>query len=143
MVLFFASSDLNLSNNQINKLPDELADLTCLLRLDMSHNLFLTLPKVVFKMPKLRQLKANNNAIIGEFHISLFHYLTLLLNLALFHLRTDIESDEIITSESLELVDLRKNPLTPQCLDRLRNARVTFHIMLPERKIEDWEDLTI
>lgn len=60
-------ADLNLSNNQINKLPDELADLTQLLRLDISHNLFLSLPHVVFKMPKLRQLKANNNAIIGEY----------------------------------------------------------------------------
>lgn len=64
MYIFVA--DLNLSNNQLNKLPDELADLTQLLRLDISHNLFLSLPKVVFKMPKLRQLKANNNAIIGE-----------------------------------------------------------------------------
>lgn len=50
----------------MNKLPDELADLTCLLRLDISHNLFLSLPSAVFKMPKLRQLKANNNAIIGK-----------------------------------------------------------------------------
>lgn len=63
---FFSKSDLNLSNNQLNKLPDEFADLTHLLRLDISHNLFLSLPKVVFKMPKLRQLKANNNAIIGK-----------------------------------------------------------------------------
>lgn len=63
-------TDLNLSNNQINKLPDELADLTQLLRLDISHNLFLSLPHVVFKMPKLRQLKANNNAIIGEYKFS-------------------------------------------------------------------------
>lgn len=116
---FSLITDLNLSNNQINKLPDELADLTQLLRLDISHNLFLSLPKVVFKMPKLRQLKANNNAII------------------------DVENDEIITSESLELVDLRKNPLTPLCLDRLRNARVSFHIELPERVKEDWEDLTV
>lgn len=70
----FGISDLNLSNNQINKLPDELADLTQLLRLDISHNLFLSLPKVVFKMPKLRQLKANNNAIIGK-HIWLIQFI--------------------------------------------------------------------
>lgn len=56
---------------------------------------------------------------------------------------TDIESEEIIASDSLELVDLRKNPLTPQCLDRLRNARVSFHIQLPERIKEDWEDLDV
>ncbi|XP_055295368.1 leucine-rich repeat-containing protein 20 isoform X2 [Sitodiplosis mosellana] len=116
---FSLITDLNLSLNQLNKLPDELADLTQLLRLDISHNLFLSLPKVVFKMPKLRQLKANNNAII------------------------DVENDEIIASDSLELVDLRKNPLTPQCLDRLRNARVSFHIELPERIKEDWEDLDV
>lgn len=56
---------------------------------------------------------------------------------------TDIETDEIITTESLEYVDLRKNPLTPQCLDRLRGARVSFHIDLPERIKEDWEDLDV
>lgn len=49
----------------MTKLPDELADLSQLLRLDISHNSFLTLPSVVFKMAKLRQLLANNNAIIG------------------------------------------------------------------------------
>lgn len=66
------STDLNLSNNQINKLPDEFANLAHLLRLDISHNLFLSLPKAVFKMPKLRQLKANNNAIIGKSAIRQF-----------------------------------------------------------------------
>lgn len=54
-----------------------------------------------------------------------------------------METDEIITSDSLELVDLRKNPLTPQCLDRLKNAIVSFHIQLPERVKEDWEDLDV
>lgn len=56
---------------------------------------------------------------------------------------SDIEADQIITSDSLELVDLRKNPLTPQCFDRLKNVRVSFHIELSERILEDWEDLTI
>ena len=51
----------------MTRLPDELANLAQLLRLDMSYNSFLTLPSVVFKMPKLRQLLANNNAIIGKF----------------------------------------------------------------------------
>lgn len=144
----FSKPDLNLSNNQLNKLPDEFADLTHLLRLDISHNLFLSLPKVVFKMPKLRQLKANNNAIIGKNHsissqvnINL-SYRSFLFNFA-FVCISDIETEEIITTDSMELVDLRKNPLTPQCLDRLRNARVTFHIMLPERVLEDWEDLSV
>lgn len=48
------------------KLPDELADLSALEFLDISHNSFLTLPSVVFKMRKLRKLVASTNKIIGE-----------------------------------------------------------------------------
>lgn len=59
-------TDLTLADNQLTKLPDELCDLELLLRLDISHNSFLMLPTVVFKMPKLRQLLATHNAIIGE-----------------------------------------------------------------------------
>lgn len=50
----------------MSTLPDELADLASLQRLDISHNTFINLPKVVFKMAKLRHLLANNNAIIGN-----------------------------------------------------------------------------
>lgn len=77
----FDSIDLNISNNQINKLPDEFASLTQLLRLDISHNLFLSLPRAVFKMPKLRQLKANNNAIIGKLRLFLNKKIILILTL--------------------------------------------------------------
>lgn len=48
------------------KLPEELADLLSLEILDISHNTFLTLPIVVFKMKKLKELKANDNKIIGK-----------------------------------------------------------------------------
>ncbi|XP_058823337.1 leucine-rich repeat-containing protein 20 isoform X2 [Topomyia yanbarensis] len=112
-------TDLNLSHNQMAKLPDELADLHSLQMLDIAHNSFITLPAVVFKMPKLRELRANNNAII------------------------DIDRDEIITSDSLELVDLKHNPLTPMCHELLKNANVAFRILLSEREKEEWEDLTI
>lgn len=118
-VNFSLITDLNLSHNQMAKLPDELADLHSLEMLDISHNSFITLPAVVFKMPKLRELRANNNAII------------------------DIDRDEIITSDSLELVDLKHNPLTPMCHELLKNANVTFRIELSEREKEEWEDLTI
>uniref|UniRef100_A0A023EKM7 Putative leucine-rich repeat lrr protein associated with apoptosis in muscle tissue n=1 Tax=Aedes albopictus TaxID=7160 RepID=A0A023EKM7_AEDAL len=109
-VKFSLITELNLSHNQMAKLPDELADLHSLEVLDISHNSFITLPAVVFKMPKLRELRANNNAII------------------------DIDRDEIITSDSLELVDLRHNPLTPMCHELLKNANVSFRIELSERE---------
>jgi Leucine-rich repeat (LRR) protein len=65
-VKFSLITELNLSNNQMAKLPDELADMSSLQILDISHNSFLSLPMVVFKMAKLRKLLANNNAIIGK-----------------------------------------------------------------------------
>lgn len=49
----------------MSKLPDELADLSLLQNLDISFNSFITLPPVVFKMKKLRELKASDNQIIG------------------------------------------------------------------------------
>lgn len=71
-------------------------------------------------MPKLHHLLASNNNII------------------------EIEADEkMIRSDSLETVDLRNNPLTPQCYDRLKNANLKFRIEVSEREKEDWEDLTI
>lgn len=64
---FVFSTDLNLSHNEIYKLPDEMADLKELVRLDVSNNYLLNLPAVLFRIPKLRQLRANHNAIIGMF----------------------------------------------------------------------------
>jgi Leucine-rich repeat (LRR) protein len=49
------------------KLPDELVDLSSLHTLDISYNSYMTLPTVVFKIPKLRKLIASNNSIIGEY----------------------------------------------------------------------------
>lgn len=115
-------------------------------------------------MPKLRQLKANNNAIIGKSALAFCSRISrpchlcectpnppagieqFVNNTEFFRIvRTlfalaDVETEEIITSDSLEMVDLRRNPLTPQCLDRLKHAKVHFHIELPERIKEEWED---
>lgn len=109
-----------MSHNQMSKLPDELAALQSLSKLDISHNSFITLPMVVFKMPKLQKLLANDNNII------------------------EVDGDEgMIRSDSLELVDLRNNPLTPQCHDRLKSVQFKFRLELSDREKEDWEDLSI
>ena len=59
-------TELNVSHNQMSKLPDELCDLAELHTLDISHNAFISLPRVAFKMPKLANLNANHNRIIGK-----------------------------------------------------------------------------
>lgn len=102
------------------KLPDELSDLASLESLDISHNSFLSLPSVVFKIKKLKKLNASTNKII------------------------EIDFDLLdVEKTSLGLVDLRFNPLTGICYDILRSARVNFKIELTERQKEDWEDLDI
>ncbi|KAK6620824.1 hypothetical protein RUM43_011120 [Polyplax serrata] len=65
-VKFSLITDLNLSHNQMSKLPDELSDLEKLERLDISHNSYIALPNVVFQIPKLKYLNAQNNHILGK-----------------------------------------------------------------------------
>lgn len=49
----------------MSKLPEELADLAELETLDISHNAYITLPHVVYRMRKLSHLCAQNNHIVG------------------------------------------------------------------------------
>ncbi|PRD19291.1 UNVERIFIED_CONTAM: hypothetical protein NCL1_57754 [Trichonephila clavipes] len=58
---------LNLSNNRLSTLPEELKDLKELLRLDLSHNDFMILPKVAFKIPHLVFLSLKQNFIVGTY----------------------------------------------------------------------------
>ncbi|KAL1508868.1 hypothetical protein ABEB36_003693 [Hypothenemus hampei] len=117
-VKFNLITDLNLSHNQMSKLPEECAELGNLERLDISYNSFISLPRCSFKMPKLRSLKANDNHII------------------------DVEVDELTETPALECIDLERNPLAPRIHDQL--SRITkFVIVLSPRQTEDWEDLTI
>lgn len=59
-------TDLNLSHNQMAKLPEEIAELGSLQRLDISYNTYIALPSAIFKIPKLKELNARNNRIVGE-----------------------------------------------------------------------------
>lgn len=51
----------------MSKLPEELAELQALERLDISHNTFIALPPVTCQIPQLKRLLANNNSIIGKY----------------------------------------------------------------------------
>lgn len=66
---FLTITELNLSHNQMSKLPEELAELQALERLDISHNAFIALPTVTCRIPQLKRLLANNNSIIGNLFI--------------------------------------------------------------------------
>uniref|UniRef100_A0A0A9W046 Leucine-rich repeat-containing protein 20 n=1 Tax=Lygus hesperus TaxID=30085 RepID=A0A0A9W046_LYGHE len=117
-VNFSLITELNLAHNQMSKLPDELADLAELERLDLSHNAFINLPGVVYKMPKLITLIANSNHII------------------------EVDVDRLNASRSLESVDLRENPLPRNTESALQNIS-RIRVVLSPRELEEWEDLTI
>ncbi|CAB0007566.1 unnamed protein product [Nesidiocoris tenuis] len=117
-VNFSLITELNLSSNQMSKLPDELADLIELESLDLSHNAFINLPGVVYKMPKLKCLLANSNRII------------------------EVDVDRLTASKSIESVDLRDNPL-PRNTEIALNNVPRIRITLSPRELEEWEDLTI
>lgn len=117
-VKFSLITDLNLSHNQMSKLPEELADLAELERLDISHNAYIALPHVVYKMPKLSHLQAQNNHIV------------------------DVEVERLQEAPSLQEVDLRENPLSSRSHSALLPV-TTLRIHLSPRQIEDWEDLTV
>ena len=64
--MMFYFLELNLSHNQMSKLPEELSELQALERLDISHNTFIALPSVACRIPQLKRLLANDNSIIGK-----------------------------------------------------------------------------
>ncbi|CAH1967279.1 unnamed protein product [Acanthoscelides obtectus] len=111
-------TDLNLSHNQMAKLPDNCPELGSLERLDISYNTFISMPDCIFKIPKLRYLNASNNHIV------------------------DLDVDCLLSAPCLETVDLTNNPLAPRIHDQL--SKITkIRILLSPREKEDWEDLTI
>ncbi|XP_012278293.1 leucine-rich repeat-containing protein 20 isoform X2 [Orussus abietinus] len=117
-VKFSLITELNLSHNQMSKLPEELAELQALERLDISHNTFIALPQVACRIPRLKQLLANNNSII------------------------DVDVERLRHAPALEFIDLQHNPLTPRVHDNLKTL-TSIRVELTPRQVEDWEDLTI
>merc|ERR1711902_242632 len=73
-------TDLNLAHNKLSTLPVEI-----------SHNLFISLPNCLLELPKIIQINAAKNSI------------------------TDVEVELINTCESLENLNLEENPLSRDC----------------------------
>ena len=86
-MLSLLALDLDLSHNQLNRLPNELHQLSLLVKLDISHNQLTYLPESIRQLPALEELNAAHNLI------------------------TAATSDEMTASPSLQTVDLSGNPL--------------------------------
>jgi len=115
---FSLITDLNLSFNKLSALPEEVSKCSQLETVDISNNLFDSLPTCLLSLPKIIQINAANNSI------------------------TDVEVELISTCESLENLNLEENPLTRDCQDNLSFIAKKQILMTP-RELEEWEDLSI
>lgn len=117
VVKFSLITELNLSHNQMSKLPEELAELQALESLDISHNTFVALPPVACRIPQLKRLLCSNNFII------------------------EIDVERLKHSPSLEYIDLQSNPLMPQ-MHRLLSSLQRIRIELSPCEVEEWDVLS-
>merc|ERR1712079_642180 len=110
----------NLSNNLITKITPQFGG-SCFLQptsLDVSTNRFVEIPSVLLEMEAITDINAKSNFI------------------------AEVNDEDLESNETLEVVNLENNPLSPACHDRLhRVSRV--RIIVSDKKLEEWEDLSI
>ncbi|XP_002134366.2 leucine-rich repeat-containing protein 69-like isoform X1 [Drosophila pseudoobscura] len=111
-------TNLNIAHNLLATLPKEIGNLRALESLNISCNYLFELPDVVFKLPHLIYLYAQDNFI------------------------TEIDVEKPIESDNLALVDLRYNTLEPEFLRKLMNTPTTFRLVLNDADMteNDFDD---
>ncbi|XP_015903996.1 leucine-rich repeat-containing protein 20-like [Parasteatoda tepidariorum] len=118
-IKFVNITELNLSHNRLSTLPEELKDLKELKKLDVSHNDFLILPKVAFKIPHLLYLNLKKNYI------------------------ADIDISKIKASASLKELNMEENPLTRTAYFQLKSLpsnKMLVHVTEPQPEDDDDDD---
>merc|ERR1711988_117026 len=109
---------VNLSNNKISKITPQFGG-ACFLNLtslNVSSNRLSTLPGELSQCKQLQSVDISVNNFVDD--------------------------DEIESTECLEYLNVEENPLSPSCREKpQRIDRV--RIIMSERKLEEWEDLSI
>lgn len=111
---FSSITELILANNRLSKLPDEINQLTKVVKLDISHNSFVTLPRVIYSLPKLEELNVEKNFI------------------------ADVDVPRLRGMPCLKSANFTQNPLTRDSHEAL-SGTTTISILLSPRILEDWE----
>jgi len=126
---------LNLSKNVFNTLPDTIGSLSCLRRIVLSDNQLSSLPIDLFAMPKIAEIYAERN-YIRELPkgISVAMNLTKLM---LSDNQISFVPEEVCELPKLERLDLRNNPLNeemiPQAARRVYDATI-LHVSKSSRR---------
>jgi len=116
---FFSNiTSLDLSYNNISNLPKDIALCKNLQSVDISVNSFVAFPYVLLSIHEIVEIKANQNFI------------------------ADVDEEALECHNNLEKVNLEGNPLTAKTYEKL-SIFDSFKIVLSEKKLEEWEDLSI
>ena len=116
---FFSNiTSLDLSYNNISNLPKDIALCKNLQSVDISVNSFVAFPYVLLSIHEIVEIKANQNFI------------------------AEVDEEALECHDNLEKVNLEGNPLTAKTYEKL-SIFDSFKIVLSEKKLEEWEDLSI
>merc|ERR1712186_68064 len=115
---FLNLTELNVSTNRLSTLPAELSQCKQLQSVDISVNNFVEIPSVLLQLECVTDINAKTNYI------------------------AEVDDEEIENSESLEFLNIEENPLSTSCRDKLQRID-RVRIIMTERKLEEWEDLSI
>lgn len=91
---------LDLSHNRLSTLPSDLLNLRLLEDINLSSNLFESLPPVILEMVSLKKVDASHNRIVR------------------------VSKEELSSMVNLELLDLTNNPLDEGIKDQLATGPV-------------------
>merc|ERR1712018_235109 len=115
---FLNLTSLNVSSNRLSTLPGELSQCKQLQSVDISVNNFVEIPTVLLQLESVTDINAKTNYI------------------------ADVDDDDLENTECLEYLNVEENPLSPSCRERLQRID-RIRIIMSERKLEEWEDLSI
>ena len=112
---FTKLTTLDVSSNRLSTLPRELSHCKELTSVDISTNNFVEVPNILLEIKTITNINAKGNFI------------------------AEVDGDKI---EKLDEINLENNPLSNSCRERLM-VIPNVHVILSDKKLEDWEDLTI
>ena len=112
---FINLTTLDVSFNRLSTLPRELNQCKKLASVDISTNNFVDVPNVLLEIQTITNINAKGNFI------------------------AEVDENKI---EKLHEINLENNPLSNKCRGRLLTS-LNVHVILSEKRLEDWEDLTI
>ncbi|KAH9490043.1 hypothetical protein Btru_035504 [Bulinus truncatus] len=106
LLIIKLKSELDLSNNHLNGLPEELKQMESLTKLDISCNEFTLLPSVVYKLESLKLLSAEKNNI------------------------KDIDVVKLKQLPNMEEINMQDNPLTQEAISQLMLLTDSLTVLL-------------